>query len=338
MKCKYLFASLLILASCTKEVSVKMELPDLPSEAVKTSVLRYQIRLECGTKGSGYTDVLPYESILNNMQVFIFDSDTETLNYYDEFTTTAQGGLNPDDLFEEVELYYGEKTFYAIANGPSLKDIATLSELKALTYGMKENNTESGMIMVAMEEFTLDENGSEIYPKLNRMACRFHLSRIVNELPPAYSQIQIKKVFLGNVSSKIGYFGASVSPSVSPYINPAGVIDTPVYSMTCKDVDMTATRGQSCVVDKLLYCYLNPLDFSSTGTFISVLAEVGGDNYYYTIYLDPLDQKMNYTSDITLHIVGLGTDDPSIAVVKATAGYEIEVKEWAFASSYIERI
>jgi len=190
------------------------------------------------------------------------------------------------------------------------------------------------MIMMAKDECELEED-EEMTLYLERLASRIYVNTVCNNLPVAYTTIKVVSAMLGNVASETSSYGTCIS--TASLINPAGVLDNPVYAFTYKEVDVDVTNGATSSVATPLYCYQNQ-EIDENGTFVSLKIEIAGEPYYYTVFLDPLDLVKNSTSDLNLKVIGLGSKDPSEVVEKYNIEYEIKVREWQFASAYTETI
>ncbi|MBO4568674.1 MAG: hypothetical protein J5674_01615, partial [Candidatus Methanomethylophilaceae archaeon] len=140
MKKIFLFlaaASLVGMAACNK--------PDNRAAADSSrneGVIEFTLTPEdgAGTRAvTAYTTAQTYETKVNTVQIFVFDADGKVAAYKNNGTSLS-GSINTTA---------GDKTVWAVINGPDLASVATLNALKETAVDLSANSTTAttGFIM-----------------------------------------------------------------------------------------------------------------------------------------------------------------------------------------------
>ena len=109
----------------------------------QTATLQVSLDLEGEpqTRVTNYVTAQAYETAVNDVQIFVFDSKGALATYLDADTKTTGISINT---------IYGQKTVYAVVNGPDLSTITTQEELEhtAVDLGANSTTTSKGFVMV----------------------------------------------------------------------------------------------------------------------------------------------------------------------------------------------
>ena len=279
MKKKTVFAAmgamLFTIASCDRSSLVV----ESPGEETATGEILVSVTPEENlvTKAvAAYTDSQTYESKVNTLQIFVFDSEGK-INIYKSLTSKTS---------ETVSTTQGQKTVWAVVNGSDLSDVKTVSELKAKAVDLSGNSTteSSGFIMSGSNTCTVGTTQVSCSITVKRLAARVALRSVKNDLPASYGSLTINRVFLDNV---VGNQNIEGTASPATWYNKEGradddtrvsshIIDGSTYKASCpsltfKSVGQSIDNGGSYSpsTPDLFYCYANgsttaPDGFSET--------------------------------------------------------------------------
>lgn len=290
------------------------------------------------TRADAYTERQDYEEIIGSVQYFVFGQDG--LEVYE---STASAGAH------SFSLTGGDKTIYAVVNGPDLQDIATEEALLSQTFYLRDESRTEGFQMMGSSRVSVSETSLEATVRVSRIASRIALMSVANALPDSASTLEIERVWLSNVRGDW-----SASPSGEPvWHNRQGRSDDARESIiggnAARGIPEAAQMtylavGQSASVPSpfipevplLLYCYPNASTVTPDGwqswdsdgqrTTLVIEAKLDGESCYYPIVLEGIGRNCAYTVYATIH--GAGSDDPNEPVDKTAAGISINVGAW----------
>ena len=304
---------------------------------------------------TAYTTAQTYESQVNKVQIFVFNSDGKIAAYKNNGTA----------LTGSISTTAGAKTVWAVINGPTLSSIGTLNALKATAVDLSANSTtaSTGFVMVGSGTCTVSATGSVPCAfSVSRLVSRVALVSVTNALPAALGALKVERVFLSNV---VGNQNIAGTASASTWYNKDGradestrntahIIDGSTYHASCealtyKGVDQNVTVGGSYSpsVPLLFYSFPNsstvaPAGFASTfsakRSVLTVVATVDGQLQYYPVVLDNATLERNKTYTVGLTITGSGSDDPDKPVDKGSISVTLTVSGWAAGAVYDETI
>ena len=359
MKKIFLFlaaASLVGMAACNKADGLKASLPEEQGEGIITFSLAPTGSDVPETRAvTAYTTSQTYESQVNKVQIFVFNSDGKIAAYLNNGTS----------LSGSISTTAGAKTVWAVVNGPTLSSIATLSALQATAVDLSANSTtaSTGFVMAGSGSCTVTGSGSvPCNFSVSRLVSRVALVSVTNSLPASYGAINIERVFLSNVVGNQNIAG-SASPSTwynkdgvadESTRNAAHIIDGSTYQASCPTLTFKSV-GQSVAnagsyspsTPVLLYSYPNssttaPNGFSSSfsakRTVLTVVATVDSQVQYYPVVLDNATLERNKTYTVGLTITGPGSSDPDKPVEKGSISVTISVAGWTAGANYDETI
>lgn len=343
------------LASCTGNCEPEDVIPSpQPSMNGTIEITVDHEKAVLSRAAAAYTTAQAYESQVNRIQLFVFDSAGD-LNIYKDLGTSASASVSTTQ---------GEKSVWAVVNGADLSAVKSLSELKAKAVDLSANSTTAatGFVMAGSSACTVGEGSVNCQVTVSRLASRVALVSVKNSLPAGYGAMKIERVWLSNV---VGNQNIEGTASPATWYNKEGradestrnkthIIDGGTYKASCPDltfrsVAQSVANGQSYSpsTPDLLYTYANgstaaPAGFSSTfaaqRAVLVVAATVNGHLYYYPVTLDSGTIARNSAHTVELTITGLGSDDPNKPVEKGSISASITVAGWETGATYSETI
>ncbi|MDE6871222.1 MAG: hypothetical protein K2J62_03745 [Bacteroidales bacterium] len=317
-------------------------------------ILNVEIDTECnpGSRSAGTgTETQAYESAVNDIQIFIYDSFGQIEAYC---RTGGSTGL------VQVSTTSGPKTVWAVINGPDMSmstQAATAEGISRTCTILDDNSIADGFVMAGCAECTISESGESVSVPVRRFVSRIVLKRISSMLPPGYGPLIIKNVFLANVA---GSQEISGSASTEIWYNQAGRTESATDAsmiigmdgnqascpeLTFKDAGYEIPYGDSFYPGTPLYCYPNHSSSDTAGwtmpytgrkTRLIVSAEISGIDCYYPVTIDFPERNTAYTVEIT--ITGPGSTDPDIPVARGNASVAISLQDWRSGAEYSETI
>ena len=298
---------------------------------------------------TSYVTAQTYETKVNDVQILVFD-DKGALNAY------VDADAKTSDI--SISTIYGDKTIWAVVNGPDVSQITKLADLKAVTVNLGTNNSlteTTGFVMTGSTTCTLNAGSMTASISVKRLVARIALLKVNNALPASYGSINVNTVTLTNV---VGNQNLDCSAAISTWYNKAGrtdgststaIIDGSAYKaslpdLTFKSVNQTVANGSalSPSTPYLFYTFPNATTKDNTGWYYSnftarktrlvVAATIGSTKYYYPITIDTPVRNTAYSVELT--IAGLGSTDPDIPVEKGIITATVTVEGWAEGTSY----
>lgn len=302
---------------------------------------------------SAYTEAQVYETQINNVQALIFGEDGK-INCHKDLGSSTRSSLSTTS---------GTKTVYVVINGPDLSTVGTLAELEAKSVNLSENSTDASKGFIMTGKNTCIVSGpTECHITVSRLAARIALKSVTNALPASYGSLEIKRVFLANVSGNQNFAGTGAaeiwynqegrkdeSPLVEDHI-----IDGTTYLASCpqltfNEIGKSVENGNSYepATPHLMYTYSNsyntvPNGFNSAFTpqksvLVTVIG-IEGKTYYYPVVLDNAATERNTASTVGLTISNIGSTDPNEPVSKGSLSINVTIDEWQTGSTYDENI
>lgn len=278
-----------------------------------------------------YTEVLDAEKAEKSVSVLVFDKASGQLNVLKSLSKTS-------DAFSAT-VPAGEKTVYAVVNGPDLSQITTISQLTAMTDDLANTTlAANGLTMIGSADCTVQTGvPATAAITVRRLVARIVIEKITNNLPAAYGKMTVDAVYLGNANS-VQTFAGSSSNIVNPYgyadVNKTQEIGKNNILGSCSDymyrqVSTDVTVGSSYSTP--LHMYSQP-NSTSNPTLVCMLLTIGGMQYYYTLPL--IDGILaNHTYSISFNVVNLGTD-PGKPLEKEQLSAFITVAGWSAGYDY----
>ena len=320
-----LFAALaatLCTVACNKEIADQKGNDFLPSEQVETA----ELKLAIVGNGSPATKTAStsYDSdhaAVANIQFFVFDG--EVLDAYKKITSGSS---------TSITVKTGDKTVWAVVNGPDISNVTTLTQLKAVSTTLSHNAT--NFIMVGSAPATVpSEDPIEI--EVKRIVSRVLVKKVTAAFTnPAYSAMTCKlvKMFLINAPANTN-LGLTDAPS-SWYNRGDYEYVGAVNDFLCTSGGDYNLNLSPYTTVGYHYCYPNPTvadtqsaTWSARHSRMVSEVELGGETFYYPVTLPILEPGKSYEIE-NLTITRKGADTPDSVISLADATFEISIKEW----------
>lgn len=323
MKAKIFIAAAAVAASallvgCNKTLVIPSE--EEPSADYSPASLTVNIPLGDATKAVG-TGTEADEKKLTSVQVMIF---TEAGNL-EASKTSASGSL-------ELSCTKGSKTVAAVVNAAELTGVKTLSELRARTYALTDNNFKS-FVMYGQKAVSVNAANVAVTLEVQRLASKVVIKKITNALELQQYQstpVQVKGIYLINVAGNTTFAGAAPTLWLNKMKNEASA-DCLYYE---KPAALSVAYKASDATSHCFYCYPNPTaddnsqtSWSARHTRLVVEATVGGHLCYYPMTLPKLAGNTVYTIG-ELTITRLGVDKPDVDSVMGGATFTLSIAPW----------
>ena len=329
-------ACFLAVAAC---VSCNYDVADVSGDALGSrdcGQLSVTIDFETtGTKAlTDYTQSLAEENSIHKISVLVFDKSTGALNAYKEIESSG------DECVLSVTT--GEKTVYAVMNGPDLGTVTTIDQFKQVVDDLSTTDIQSdGLVMVGYEDCVVrSRETAEPRITVKRLVARVVLKKITNKVPPQYGAMTIDCVYLGTACTKQTFGGVSSNPvNVGGFADAAKTLpigkgdvtgSCPAYMY--RSVGCSIATGATDSSKQHLYCHPNA---TGSMTCMYVLVTIMGSQYYYRVPLkDGLEANKTYS--VELEIANLGSVlPPDGDFQKGDIMPVINVSGWDAGDSYI---
>lgn len=352
-----LSAATLALAACNKNP----EIPEAPAAQASEGVIQFTIEPQDGAStkaGSPFSTELDYETTMNRLQIYVFDASGKIVTYYASAPSTKPG------LTGSITTTPGQKTVYALVNGPEIKTVGTLSELEAYALGLGDNSTSAatGFVMAGSANCTVSGTTPVACSiSISRLLSRIALTRINNRLPPSYGNITLNYVYLNNVVGNQNVAGTAApatwynkdgradesSRNADHIINGSGYNAT-YPALTFKSLNQSVgVEGAYIPTNCVLYTYPNSNmtapngytdPFTPKSTVLTVVATIDGQKQFFPVVLnkDALARNTSYTVELT--ITGPGSEDPNIPAERGSVNFTLSPESWSATIVYDEVI
>lgn len=300
---------------------------------------------------TAYTTAQDYEKAVNSVQILVFDASGKINMYKDAGTAVSDIKLSTTA---------GQKTVWAVVNGPDLSAIANLSALQAKAVDLADNSLTKteGFVMAGSASCTVSATGGTAAVTVSRLVSRVALQKVTNSLPSGYGALKIDDVTLINV---VGNQNLAGNASISTWYNKMGrkdggaqadIIDGSTNKASCPSLTFAAPAAtvnngaaHTPATPHLFYCYPNATSADANGwvssftarkTRLVVAATISGTRYYYPVTINTPERNKAYTVELT--ITGLGSTDPDQPVSKGAITASVTVQGWQTGATYEETI
>lgn len=300
---------------------------------------------------TAYTTVQDYEQAVNSVQILVFDASGKINMYKDAGTAVS-------DI--QLSTTAGQKTVWAVVNGPDLSAVASLSALQTKAVDLADNSLTKteGFVMAGSTSCTVSATGGTAAVTVSRLVSRVALQKVTNSLPSGYGALKIDNVTLINV---VGNQNLAGNASISTWYNKMGrkdggaqadIIDGSTNKASCPSLTFVAPAAtvnngaaHTPATPHLFYCYPNATSADANGwvssftarkTRLVVAATISGTRYYYPVTINTPERNKAYTVELT--ITGLGSTDPDQPVSKGAITASVTVQEWLPGTTYEETI
>lgn len=300
---------------------------------------------------TAYTTAQDYEKAVNSVQILVFDASGKINMYKDAGTAVS-------DI--QLSTTAGQKTVWAVVNGPDLSAVANLSALQAKAVDLADNSLTKteGFVMAGSTSCTVSATGGTAAVTVSRLVSRVALQKVTNSLPSGYGALKIDNVTLINV---VGNQNLAGNASIATWYNKMGrkdggaqadIIDGSTNKASCPSLTFVAPAAtvnngaaHTPATPHLFYCYPNATSADANGwvssftarkTRLVVAATISGTKYYYPVTINTPESNKAYTVELT--ITGLGSTDPDQPVSKGAITASVTVQEWLPGTTYEETI
>ena len=312
MKTHYILSAALAalaLLSCTRE---KADLDGKPVE-VNVTIL--------GTSPTRATSVTyENESKVSNLQVYVFNEGR--LEDYRDAGAAMTAQLTATS---------GERTVWALVNAPSLKDVATESELKAKVSELSDNETD-GFVMGGCTTQELKDGGT-VPVTVKRIVSRVSIKKISTEFQYALAQetMTIDGIYLINVAADNNY---AVDGTPATWANQLGHEDNGYDKFLYDAVGATVGNSKPYAQEHVFYPYPNPTvndtyeaNWAPRHTMLVVEVTFENKKGYYPVVLPVLERNKTYVIEemVIRHRPG---DVPYKPIETGDATVQITVNDW----------
>ena len=298
------------------------------------------------------------EAVISDVQVLIFNQNEELYKYH-SFTADEITAKNAS----LTNVLNGSYTVYVVANGPDLREYATLDSFLAADIDLDEFNSPStDFVMEGHDDVTVSgTETTELQVTISRYVSRVVLKSVTTSLPAAYGALTIERAFLSNVV-RVQEIGGGYDPGDTPgnWYNKEGrkdeatrnadhIIDGSTYTasapeMTFSTMNEALANGGEWSGNKYFYAYPNDSaadpdgfkePFAAQKSVLVIVGTFGGKTYYYPVVLrSGLDRNTSY--EVSATITGAGSDDPNKPVTSGSLSVTVTIDNWIDGSSYTE--
>ena len=286
------------------------------------------------------------EMTVSRLEIYAFKADKSLENIYVSTQTDTDGHLEAS-----LNLTYGAKTFYAVANGPAdlSSGISGEDDLKAAISLFTQNGV-SSFVMCGSASSNIAESGNApVVIGLGRIVSRFEIKNITKQFSSSYLQdasFIIEKVFIANAPKQAMYFASEEHAPESPYTGEWGLFNvngddtsSPLLSFTPTSGAVSSTLS---LEGNLLYAYPNIAPEAANAgdtdyvTKVVLQARLDSQVMYYSIGIPSTSRNCSYTIS-NLTIKRKGTENPGEYLTSTALTYTIDVEDWnegTFTGSY----
>lgn len=295
--------------------------------------------------GAGDLTGQEYETKVNKVSLFVFNSDGSKLEAYKAVTTEST----------TMSLKLNEPyRVYALVNYNGTSDLAAIQNetaLKALVINLSEESrtAATGFQMFSdATDKTFTSNDLTCSLGVTRIASRVRLVKVTNNLPAAAGAITVDAVYLSNVVGNWAVTAPALewfnkmgrSGSTKASIGAEDAVKAQTYQAVGKSV---AVGAEDATVSNL-YCYANsstvtPAGWKDSGyageqTMMVIETTIGGKTYYYPINLNKRIEgnkiERNKTYDVSVVINNYGSEDePNEEISLSQMTFSVTVGNWS---------
>ena len=299
---KRLFLSFAVLLAALSSCNNYRELPEERTDLTVSIA-------PAGTKATGIS--ASDEVRVESLQILVFRND--------ELDAYGNAGNN---LEITLSCTAGDRTVYALVNGPDVSNVSTKTEYLATVHSLADNALDA-FIMTGIVSVTLPA-ADAVHIEVGRLVARIDLQDLARQFTaPALRALgfNVTRIYLDNV---VGGNNLAMNLSCDTFGNEGSYAgDWPAF--TCDTPGAEIANGSSLGQEHVFYAY--PNDNSVKATRLVVEAMQNGNTYFYHVVLPALESNHRYVIP-KLTITRLGSDDPDTPVRITDQLFEIEVLPW----------
>ena len=333
---KYLsfFAAIAVLVGCAKGAG---ELNDAGKTSAENGVLSVCVGFEDRQTRAvdGNVDALPDEMAAKKVTFLVFDKGTGLLSTMKTLTSVTETCT--------FTLPAGDKTVYAVVNGPDLSGIRSREQMSGLVDDLSSGTMSSdGLTMVGYKDCTVGAQSEPEKIVVYWLVSRVVLKSVTCNILEEHENMTVDCVFLGNANTRQTFGGDSMvmvnlngrverdGQNVSVGLDgETGLCESYLFRSVGETVSVNASTTEE------YYMYCQPND-SGTHTCLYLLVDIKGGTYYYMV---PLNQGLvaNTTYSVELTITNLGSSTPPDGDLnKGNITAVVKVAGWIPGNSYVE--
>jgi hypothetical protein len=336
-------ATILVAAtSCNKDSAYSLPRGDSPVSETVNVVFKANVPAP-STKAVVQTTE---EMTVSRLEIYAFKADKSLENVYISTETDTDGQLEAS-----LNLTYGAKTFYAVANGPADLNSGISGEDDLLAaISLFSQNSPSSFVMCGKSSAVVAKEGNDpVAIGLIRAVSRFEIKNITKQFSSSYLQdasFTIEKGFIANAPKQAAYFASAEHAPESPFTGEWGLFNVNGDDTSNPLLSFAPTSGAVSSTLSLegnyLYAYPNIApeaadpDETDYVTKIVLQARLDSQVMYYSIGIPSTSRNCSYTVS-NLTIKRKGTDNPGEYLTSAALSYTLEVEDWnegTFTGSY----
>lgn len=284
-----------------------------------------QISTGIETKATGVLDNATDERKINSLQIFVFD-DEGKLDAYSKGTESTM----------TVNCSSGHKTIYAVVNHAELPDVASLSDLKAVTCPLA-GHSKTNIEMIGSNDLTVSATDKSATVNVTRMSSRVVINKITKAFPSSIASMPfyIKGIYLCNAAGTASFDGTA-NPTIwyNKLERVPGEVEAALYSGSLSE---NVSGNSSYSVSHYFYAMPNPTvddvtsditaSWSPRHTRLVVEVTIDGSTYYYPVTIPVMERGKSYEiSELTLTRYGSSKPDVPVSVLSCT--YSVSVEDW----------
>ena len=334
----FLSAALLIgsLASCKKQDT--FDAPRAQQQSATKVALSVGIK---STATKATEDGTAAENTVSNIQVFVFKANGSAFVY--------EASAKADATSLDMIVTSGDKTVLVLVNeADDLTAMTDYHAILAVANSLKDNGA-SNFMMVGSTTYTVTETNHSIVVPVNRVAARFKIKKVTNELRNDKDKnVKVRRAYLSNVpvannytltlAASNFYATTGINENLDLDDSPvaAGAEKTAVNGFIYKSIasDIVAADA-SYSTEIVLYGY--PNDGATKKTLLVLEMEVDGKYYTYPVEIPVIAANNSYEiSEFVLRSLGNSSDgDDDIdegnendPITNITASFSVEVLPW----------
>ncbi|MCQ2159148.1 MAG: fimbrial protein [Bacteroidales bacterium] len=317
--------SIIALAACAA-VFASCQKSFMPVSETQTFSGRFPVSVGVCNTYSGNTKALTTkDDNISSVQILVFRG-----NDIDAYGQTASGNA------VTVSCTEGERTIYAVVNGPDCSGVATVSQLKEKTFSLGDNTCEK-VIMTGSVTKTLAPSTEPVSIEVHRLLSRVVVKNIKRDMSAASLAsmgFTLTACYLTNVPGN-GNIGDTASATTWYNVgqndpNLPSNVSNLIYDKISNGI-LANTKSY----DKVHTFYSLPNVRSSKALRLVIEATMGEKTYYYPIDVPSLTSNQSYEiSNVT--IKRPGSDSPDKVVSFDDISFTVKVADWDGSKSVQE--
>lgn len=334
--------STLLLIACTKSE----ENPEnLPQEGQKASITLSLVGTELATRSTGTIPNQTADNSINKIMVFIFNTSNGEI---DRMKVATPSEITNKSV--SITGTSGTRDIYVVVNYPTadstaLANVATVTDLKAVTADLKNENEANFRMIGKKVNQTINAGSNTIAIIVSRLVARIALTNITTNFSGglAGKSLAIDSIYLLNVIGSKSYQDSSFfvsSPTI--YNRTAPGLAFPIFDAYGTPASVNNTTAYNTISGYAngnhYYVYANNGTTFTTSTKLIITGMLNGIRTYYPIAINVSGNgytpgtagiTANSQYSITANITGFGSTTPTTPVISANLTITVTPQNWA---------